>query len=257
MARTFDDLARGSLGGANVRAGADNLSVVLSIAAVSVIATATGCTGATAPAPSPVRVDEACLIGGETPQSISEAVARINDLPRPLTIACFVASLPRPLSLVATDSPFSAQPGTGATSPRIFILSEGLVLSVVPEGRGSEVLEFAEWVTETRTIKGEVPFPVEGAMADEAPYDILFDGGGTTCSLCHRNESPAADRPGAFVSDAMRPAESFYTPIAPLVRELENCDWEGDFARCEFLSALLDFGPVEEVTFAEEVDTFF
>ncbi|RLB56802.1 MAG: hypothetical protein DRJ42_02235 [Deltaproteobacteria bacterium] len=202
-------------------------------------------------------IPEACLIGGEAPQSIPEAIARINALPRPLSVSCLVASLPRPLSLVATDSPFSAQPGEGVKNPRIFILSEGLVLSVVPTGRGSRVLEFAEWVTTTRTIKGEVPFPIEGTLPEDAPYDIRFDGGGTTCSLCHRNESPAEGRPGAFVSDAMRPANGYYAPIRDLFAELDECDWDREAERCEFLSALLDFGPVEEVTFSNEVDTFF
>ncbi len=213
------------------------------------------CDGQSEGRPSPIP--ESCLIGGAAPQSIPDAIERINSLPRPLSIACFVASLPRPLSLVATNSPFSAQPAASSENPRIFILTDGLVLSVVPAGSGARLLEFAEWVTDTRTIKGELPFPVEDTLSEDAPYDVLFNDTLTNCGLCHRNEDPAPDRPGAFISDAMRPEPDHYAAVAPLFDELENCDWDNETERCEILSALLDFGPVEEVAFADEVDTFF
>lgn len=220
------------------------------------------CAGMTAGCDAPVEgrvspISDACLIGGSSPESIPEAVARINELPRPLSVACFVASLPRPLSLVATNSPFSAQPAMGDDNPRIFILGEGLVLSVVPTGDGARLLEFAEWVSDTQTIKGELPFPLEGPVAEEDPYDVLFNDTLTNCGLCHRNEMPDPDRPGAFISDAMRPEPDHYAPVAPLFDELDRCDWDNEQERCEILSSLLDFGPVEEVAFADEVDTFF
>lgn len=47
------------------------------------------------------------------PSSIAAAVALINALPPPVTVACFVESLDRPLQVVATASDLSAQPAAG------------------------------------------------------------------------------------------------------------------------------------------------
>ena len=71
-----------------------------------------------------VQVDPRCVApeGVSTaPQTIAEVVTLLNALPKPLNLPCFVASLARPLSLHAVNSPFSAQPAQGRRSPRIFI----------------------------------------------------------------------------------------------------------------------------------------
>ncbi|WP_181197371.1 hypothetical protein [Enhygromyxa salina] len=217
---------------------------------------AIGC-GAAEPRGHDDRIPRECVIEGRSPESIADVVERVNALPRPVSVACFVASLPRPLAVVASSSEFSAQPAVGAGNPRLFILSEGLAMSIVPAGEGSHLLELGEWVSDTRTIKAELRFPVEAAISHDTPYEVLLDGGITTCGLCHRNETPAPDRPGAYVSEAMRPASNHYVPLADLHDELDACDRSAEPARCELLSALLDFGLVEEVAFSDELATFF
>src|SRR5687767_916415 len=94
-----------------------------------------------------------------SPRTIAEAIALVNALPPPVTLACFLQSLDRPLYAYATYSVISLQPAVGARSPRIFLFdgkSGGLVMSIVPEGMGSHALEFGQFVDETRTIKGEI-----------------------------------------------------------------------------------------------------
>src|SRR5262245_57431332 len=58
----------------------------------------------------------------------AQFVERLNALPRPVSVACFVASLPRPLFLIATTSQMSAQPAGGRDSPRIFLRGNTLVI---------------------------------------------------------------------------------------------------------------------------------
>ena len=58
-----------------------------------------------------------------SPDSIGDAVALINALPKPLTIACFVSALNRPLNLNLTTSTISVQPAIGVSNPRIFIIN--------------------------------------------------------------------------------------------------------------------------------------
>lgn len=205
----------------------------------------------------PEPIPEACLIGGEAPRSVVELVERVEALPHPVTIPCVLASLPRPLSLVATSSDFSVQPAKGDDNPRIFVLGEGLVLSVVPLGEGRELLEMSEWVEATKTIKAELEFPIDGALSVEEAYDLDFANGLTRCGLCHRNEYESPTRPGAYVSDAMRPTPDSLVPIDTLGPALDACDWAGEPERCALLSALLDHGEVQQGAFDDALPTFF
>src|SRR5688572_8125053 len=68
----------------------------------------------------------------EAPGSILEVVGQVNALPRPVTLPCFLATLPRPLEVHASQSIFSAQPAAGRRSPRMFIFSGALTLTIVP-----------------------------------------------------------------------------------------------------------------------------
>lgn len=202
-------------------------------------------------------IPEACQSGGEAPQTIAELVAHIEALPHPVTIPCLLASLPRPLSVVATDSKFSVQPADGPDNPRIFVLGEGLILSVVPVGDGARLLEFSEWISPTHTIKGELEFPITGALSADAPYDLGLEGFLTRCGVCHRDEYEVPGRPGVHASEAIRPAEFSLVPIDGLDAVLASCDWVGEPARCEMLSGLLDFGELVQGEFPEELPTIF
>src|SRR6187551_2246457 len=78
------------------------------------------------------------------PQTIEDVTALINALAAEhdgkVELPCFVASLDRPLGATASAGYFSAQPAHGARSPRVFLWSGALVLSVVPEGIGKDLL---------------------------------------------------------------------------------------------------------------------
>lgn len=190
------------------------------------------------------------------PSDGASLVARIDKLGRPLTLPCFIASLPRPLRVVATDSTFSVQPADGRESPRVFILGEDMVLSIALAGPGRELLEFGEWYSSVQTIKGELEFPIEGEIGVSQAY-VGPDTISTRCAACHRNEEPSQVIDGAYISDAIRPQPQSLVPLAELQAERERCNLETDRARCELLSALLDFGVVEEGAFDPNIPVFF
>jgi hypothetical protein len=108
-----------------------------------------------------------------TPASIAEAVRLVNALPRPVTVECFLESLDRPLYAVATQSTISLQPAVGSRSPRIFLITSKLIMSIVPDGKGSQLVEFGQFVDERRTLKGEIHFPVVSDVLPAEPFERI------------------------------------------------------------------------------------
>jgi len=197
-------------------------------------------------------------MGGQAPRTIADVVARVNALPPPATVACLIASLPRPLSLVASTSPSSLQPAGGPQRPRIFVMSDTLTLSVVAGGEAEHLVEFGQWVSPVRTLKGELAFPFERPLADDAPYKHLLEqeGATTACRLCHTGESAHETIPNAFVSEALRVATYYELPIDRLRSVRDSCGGpSGDdaSARCAILRALFDHGEVRQGAFDEAV----
>ena len=80
---------------------------------------------------------QACASSRGPIDGITGAIDRINALPMPVSAACLVSSVPRPLALVATTGIMSAQPAVDLASPRIFLMLDTLVLGVVPAGDGA------------------------------------------------------------------------------------------------------------------------
>ena len=206
----------------------------------------------------PGLVDSRCVPYGEAPQTIDEALTRLNELPEP-TLGCFVATLPRPLRMTATDSQFSAQPAAGVDRPRVFLHTDGLVLSLALGGEGQNLLEFGEWIDPTNTIKGELAFPLDFPLAADAAFtDIARTSGreGTTCGLCHSNEVPIEGRPGAFSSIAIAPARRDQINVEYLRAVAARCDALADPHGCTLLHALFDYGDVVYEEFGEDVRRF-
>jgi len=198
-------------------------------------------------------------LGGDAPRTIGEVVDRINALPAPGTLLCFVASLPRPLSLVASSSPSSAQPSSGRNNPRIFIVSGTLSMSVVPDGTGRNLLEFGEYVTPLRSTKGELAFPLTRPVAHDQPYqDPPDEQTVTLCGLCHTGQTPHPTITGAFVSDALRPARTYEMTLADVQKVRADCDTlQSNTPRCEMLRALFDYGEVKQGAFDEAIKQGF
>jgi hypothetical protein len=189
---------------------------------------------------------------------IVEAVSHLNGL-TPAGGPCFVASLPRPLAVVATSGTISAQPAEGPRSPRLFFLLPKLVVGAVPSGRGSALLEFGEWVTKTRTLKGEIALPVTAALPTDAAFAHvrLPNGEESVCRTCHRNEEPHGTIAGAYVSEAFKPEPGTFVPLDKLANLHDECSQAQDTSdRCAMFHALFDFGDVKGGEFEPEVGTF-
>lgn len=226
---------------------------------------AAGCSG---PGPGPGPADagrhvsaalQACAQVAEPARvtTIAAAVNRLNALPPPVTTPCFVASLPRPLDVVATNSVFSAQPAHSRESPRIFLFLPALVVSVVPEGEGAGVIEFSQWMTPTRTLKGELAVPIDAQVSADAPYTKVHSNFGvTSCGLCHRNEEPHPTIDGGFISDAFRPNSGSLIALGELKQMHDVCGEEDQSPRCELFHALFDFGEVRQGAFSSNVELF-
>jgi hypothetical protein len=218
-----------------------------------------GCSAQQAPDHAPSARLQACAASPGAVPTIAAAVDRLNTLPDGPDAACFVASVPRPLQLVATDNVVSAQPAVGDRSPRIFLMMPGLVVSVAPEGDGSKLLEFGQWTTPTRTLKGELAVPVTKHLESSAPFQhALWTPSSTTCSFCHSGEQPWPGTADAYDSVAYRPREEDkLVNVDDLSALHADCARTGDpSARCQLFHALFDFGDVQDGAFAGEVATF-
>lgn len=189
--------------------------------------------------------------------SITDAVTRMNAISgKGGDGACFVATLPRPLAVVATLNTVSAQPAGGSGAPRIFFMLPKLVISAVPDGDGSKVLEFGEWTGSTSTLKGEIGLPVTTPLAPSAPFDRILQGGDhTACGTCHGVEDPHPTIPNAFISNALRPKNEVTLESLEELHTL--CISAGnESSRCTFIHALFDFGEITQGAFSPVVGTF-
>lgn len=188
----------------------------------------------------------------------AQLALHINTLPRPVAVPCVVASLKRPLSLVATTSMLSAQPADGPSSPRLFLLSSTMAISVVPSGAGAQLIETGEWVTATRTLKGELELPATADLPANAAYTRVEQSTGrTTCALCHRDESPDDMRAGVYASAAYRPNPGEELSAAAVAKLHGDCvTSEEASGRCDLLHALFDFGEVQQGAFRRQVALF-
>ncbi|HHO51888.1 MAG TPA: hypothetical protein ENK18_13660 [Deltaproteobacteria bacterium] len=185
-------------------------------------------------------------------------IAAIDTLPRPLQLPCFLAALPRPLSIVATDDVFSAQPAMGSRSPRIFLLSPGLSMSVVPEGAGRPLLELGERTDDpSQSLKAEIHFPILEPLSPDEPFTRIEDPSrqGTSCGVCHGLEHDLGG--GRFASRALQPAPFTLIGVEHLIEEALGCDPLLEPDRCAMLEALFLSGQVDQASFPEGYDTIY
>jgi len=189
------------------------------------------------------------------PTSIEAAVDLINALPKPTSLSCFLESLDRPLGIAATDSESSAQPAEGAQNPRLFITTAPLIMSVLPEGPGSDKLEFAVDVGDGLSIKGELAFPVQEEIPYAQPYAEVRRETGTICGTCHIREQhwETVDDVAVFVSEALQhPRENDISP--GYVKALAGaCDPEATPQRCEMLTAVFGHGDTDAEPLPETI----
>lgn len=217
----------------------------------------------TPPVPVAPPVPDHCLPPpgySRSPRSIAEVVALVNAMPKPLTLACFVETLARPLAVNATRSTLSLQPSMGDRSPRLFLFVDPLILSVVPEGDGSVLLEFGELRSESRSLKGEIHFPVESTLSPAVPFErVMYADNLSNCSFCHGEATQAEDITftQAFVSTALRPQAYSRVSLSNVLIEHERCDVSREPERCALLKAIFAQGQVVEREFPLTMPVFF
>lgn len=196
-----------------------------------------------APAPSRCVAPEGV---SSRPATIGEAVALMNALPRPTTLACFIESLARPLDVYFSKSQLSAQPADGPDNPRTFIVNGALFLSSVPSGYAQNTLELGFRTGDERAIRGEIVFPLRApvsasTMAEHIELGERF----TICGLCHAREARTRDPflgELAFESDLIAPNPDDELGIEAVRALATTCDPLVTPERCARLSALFDHG---------------
>lgn len=221
------------------------------------------------PTPEPIRTAfsdldlRRCQPGPGTtgsPSSIEEAVALANALPFPVTAQCFVEALDRPLNLEATWSESSVQPADGERSPRLFVwTADTLVLAVAVDGPGRNLIEFGQFVSPRRSIKGELEFPLTEPATVDAALDRVRNPehpGITSCFVCHDDERDEPSVPGGRSSLALRPHPQTLVPVETLPTELQRCDAAREPERCRWLHAIVDHGPLQHRPFDETLPVF-
>lgn len=198
-----------------------------------------------------------CRIGGDAPRSVDDVIARLNALPRPVTVPCFTASLPRPVGLLATTSRFSAQPAGSNETPRLFLITDSLVLSVVADGPGKDLLELGELVGGGRSLKAELKFPFDGPVSREEAYSHLeFSPSTTSCGLCHTAEQPHPAHRFARTSVALRAPARTVLPLEGTRRLAQTCDVTSTRDRCLRWMSVFGFGEVSAASFPADFGDF-
>jgi len=195
-----------------------------------------------------------------SPETIEDAVALVNALPKPTSVACFVESLDRPLGAYATSSMFSLQPAVSKASPRLFFKVGRLWLSIVIDGDGKDLLEFGELLDDgLRSLKAELQLPTTDQISPTLPFDrVVYGTYGTVCGACHRDEylDHAEGTSQIFSSLAFRPEPTTRVSLDFLRDQAQSCDWQAQPQRCDLLSAVFGGGDVVDAEFPKSMATF-
>lgn len=195
-----------------------------------------------------------------SPESINEAIDLVNALPKPVTIDCFIQALNRPLYINTTSSLLSVQPAFGIENPRIFIAINKLIISIVSKGIGTNLMEFSFMYSDTRSLKGEIQFPVYSNLSYEVPFMRVDTNGQSTCSGCHIDEAIDTSVTGttAYLSKALKPAIDKNVSVTQFSQQNYLCEFNNDETRrCQIIKSLFQNGSVEQFNFPNNTPTYF
>lgn len=195
---------------------------------------------------------------------IQSVVDWLNAMEKPLTLPCFIQSLPRPLKIQPAFSEFSAQPSPSLRSPRIFLFFDRLILTIVVDQDFVEspyaLLEMSYLVDEPNliTTKAELKFPLQNVVSPGAPYEGLsFNERISQCSFCHPKESILATVEGqpVYQSQMLKPATPL--PLTQLLQEAGSCAHDDESHRCAMLSSIVNHGDIIPFQFPANARTIF
>lgn len=181
------------------------------------------------------------------PQTLEDIILTINALPKPVSVACLVDVLPRPLYVHATSNPLSGQPAVSASIPRIFVfIGPSLTANIVPGGEGSKAIEFGFRLDSIVSVKGEIEFPVTENLPLTAAYNTVLSEGrdGTECEICHGQEQNVSSiSPLAFSSRINRPDPAYNVSLEDLEALNAGCAKEKK-DECPIIQAIFSQGQV-------------
>ena len=195
---------------------------------------------------------------------VQSVVDWLNAMPKPVTLPCFLESLPRPLKIQPAFSEFSAQPSPNYQSPRIFLFFDRLILTVAIDQDFAEfpypLLEMSYMVNEQDliTTKAELKFPVTESLSAAAPYTGLsFNDRISQCSFCHPSESILDEVEGIpiYQSSILKPTTPL--PVNQLYTENDSCNAAEQPHRCAMLSSIVDHGELQPYSFPTNAPTIF
>lgn len=195
---------------------------------------------------------------------VQSVVDWLNAMPKPVTLPCFIESLPRPLKIQAAFSEFSAQPSPGNHSPRIFFFFDRLILTVAVDQDFAEfpypLLEMSYLVDESTliTTKAELKFPILETLTPAKPYEGLsFNERISQCSFCHPRESISAHIDGipVYQSSILKPTAP--VPLSRLYMENSNCVAALEPHRCAMLASIVGHGELQSYSFPAGSPTIF
>jgi hypothetical protein len=192
------------------------------------------------------------------PRTVDDVVAIMNALPEDASVACFLETLQHPLHVQVSSSFQSLQPSVGDRSPRIFLVFDPLVMSVVPAGVGRDAVELTVQHPGFRSVKAEIKMPTQRKLTATDPYEsiLLPNRAATVCSTCHSFEEPFETIPGAFISTAFRPRSDVdFVPLQFVRDEAQACDPAREPERCAILTAIFN-GEVIPYEFPEAMPLF-
>jgi hypothetical protein len=193
----------------------------------------------TAP-PAELCGDQPLVLPGGPLDTQGDLIALLNALPRPLTLPCFIASLPRPIGIQGDISLISLQPAVGKDNPRIFLRNGGMILSIALAGDQGTHIETAEPEQTGYSVKGDLGFPVTDPVVERNFFEGIRYSNGTVCGACHSDEHLArvVDTIPAFASHAYKPSASQMLPLSSVRALADGCDPADTGLRCQMLRGL-------------------
>lgn len=182
-----------------------------------------------------------------SPTTFEGVAELVNKLPKPLSVNCFLYNYDHPMNIFAVDNELNAQPSGGPDNPRIFIIKNDFTISVVPLGPGKDNVEFSKIVSNGKSVKGDLHFPIEETIEEDTIFSGIVNetNDGTVCRLCHGQESQYSGL--SYSSNIIPPDESLRITKQDLSEEIKKCRTDETSSRCAMINYIYSAGEVSDI----------